>query len=195
MIHFRCARCGQKVIVRDEFAGKQGKCPNCKSLLTIPEAPAAPPAPTAAPGSLVKFFCFRCGQRISARQELGGRKIKCPHCGVVTEVPYLEAPSPSAEAPAATRKPPPDSLLSLADDDADMDGGLLPSAAELLKLEETAHAVEIQELSRKPKNSRPGANPEPQNVYGTSIRHRKCPNCDGDVPIDAKKCQYCHEPV
>jgi len=192
MIHFRCARCAQKVVVRDEFAGKQGKCPNCKALVTIPEVPPAPPPPAAAPGALVKFFCFRCGQRIAARQELGGKRINCPHCSVVTEVPHLQAPA--AKAPAAARTPPKDSLLSLADDDADMAGEPLPSVAELLKLEETAHAVEIQDLSRKPKRS-PANVAQEKHVYGVSMRDKKCPNCDGDIPVDAKKCMYCHEPV
>ena len=193
MIHFRCARCGQKVIVRDEFAGRQGKCPNCKSQVTIPEAPTAPPPPAAAPGALVKFFCFRCGQRIAARQELGGKRIKCPHCGVVTEVPYVQTPAAKASAAAGT--PPKDSLLNLADDDADFDGDVMPSVTELLKLEETAHAVEIQELSRRPRDSRPGAQPQDEHIYGVSVQHKKCPSCDGDVPVDEKKCMYCHEPV
>jgi hypothetical protein len=40
------------------------------------------------------LFSCKCGKPLKAREELAGKKIKCPHCGVL-----LTAPS----APAATR--------------------------------------------------------------------------------------------
>ncbi|MFP4052474.1 MAG: hypothetical protein ACLFV7_01255 [Phycisphaerae bacterium] len=72
MIHFRCEHCGDSVRVRDEHAGKSGRCPFCKAVVRIPEqsdeplgqaAPsltaqtgaagsAVPPPPPAVPSSL-----------------------------------------------------------------------------------------------------------------------------------------------
>jgi hypothetical protein len=46
-IKFNCPKCGQELNVKDEMAGKQGKCPKCKSTVTVP-TPAAP-RPAAAP--------------------------------------------------------------------------------------------------------------------------------------------------
>ncbi len=45
-------RCGKKLAVRDELAGRKGKCPACGSVLEIPALPSAgspPPAPAAPP--------------------------------------------------------------------------------------------------------------------------------------------------
>ncbi len=44
MIKFNCPDCGQKVAVGDELAGKKGRCPKCKQVVTIP-TPSAPPEP------------------------------------------------------------------------------------------------------------------------------------------------------
>jgi serine/threonine protein kinase len=38
MICFACPACGQTLKVRDEFAGKQGKCPRCKATAVVPPA-------------------------------------------------------------------------------------------------------------------------------------------------------------
>lgn len=56
MIEVKCGTCGKNFGVKDEFAGKTGKCPNCGSPVTVPGAgaqqrfarPAAQPQPTAA---------------------------------------------------------------------------------------------------------------------------------------------------
>lgn len=45
-------RCGKKLAVRDELAGRKGKCPACGSVLEIPALPSAgspPPVPAAPP--------------------------------------------------------------------------------------------------------------------------------------------------
>lgn len=52
-IEFDCPVCGAVIRVKDEAAGKKGRCPKCKTLLLIPEpeeeVPAASPAPAASP--------------------------------------------------------------------------------------------------------------------------------------------------
>jgi hypothetical protein len=37
MIRFCCEHCGHKISVKDKHAGKRGKCPKCKSILTVPK--------------------------------------------------------------------------------------------------------------------------------------------------------------
>ena len=46
-IKFKCSKCGHEMTVKDELAGKQGKCPACKAVLTVP-APGAASKPAAA---------------------------------------------------------------------------------------------------------------------------------------------------
>jgi hypothetical protein len=50
-IKFKCPKCKQELNVKDDLAGKQGKCPGCKSVVTVPSlaAKSRPPAPAAAP--------------------------------------------------------------------------------------------------------------------------------------------------
>ncbi|MFP4356241.1 MAG: hypothetical protein ACLFUJ_14070 [Phycisphaerae bacterium] len=55
MIEFKCSNCGKQLRVKDDAAGKKGKCPQCGTELTVPDAelvelqdadrPAAPPPP------------------------------------------------------------------------------------------------------------------------------------------------------
>ena len=48
MIRFTCEKCGTAIQVSDDLAGKQGRCPGCKTVVTIPSpgpAPSPPPAP------------------------------------------------------------------------------------------------------------------------------------------------------
>ncbi len=49
-IKFLCPGCKKVVSVKDEFAGKKGKCPHCGNLLTVP-APTRPAPPPPAPKS------------------------------------------------------------------------------------------------------------------------------------------------
>jgi len=49
MIRFNCDQCGTAIEVPDEHAGKRGRCPGCKALVTIPSAPAGESIPSPAP--------------------------------------------------------------------------------------------------------------------------------------------------
>lgn len=46
-IRFKCS-CGMDIAVKDELAGRQGKCPSCKKVLTVPMASQPAPAPVQA---------------------------------------------------------------------------------------------------------------------------------------------------
>ena len=59
MISFACSRCGMKLKVKPEFAGRSSRCPTCKQPLLVPppdrtHAEAAPGAIAGADSSLVK---------------------------------------------------------------------------------------------------------------------------------------------
>ncbi len=38
-IEFTCPTCGKVLKLRDEAAGKRGRCPYCKGVITVPESP------------------------------------------------------------------------------------------------------------------------------------------------------------
>lgn len=46
-IKFKCPKCKTELNVKDEMAGKQGKCPACKSVVTVPAPAAAKARPSA----------------------------------------------------------------------------------------------------------------------------------------------------
>lgn len=78
MIKFSCNNCGHKIGVRDEMAGKRGKCPRCGRITVVPEK-----------SVLVSFQCQNCGRKISALPTQSGKKGKCPNCNLTLVVPQL----------------------------------------------------------------------------------------------------------
>src|SRR5262245_27452825 len=50
-IKFKCPKCGQELTVKDELAGRQGKCPACKTTITVPSLAGSKPRPAAAPSA------------------------------------------------------------------------------------------------------------------------------------------------
>ena len=51
-IEFDCPQCGKKLRVRDELAGKKGKCPGCGNVVVVPTAPPGPPVQVGPPPPL-----------------------------------------------------------------------------------------------------------------------------------------------
>ncbi len=62
-IAFTCPSCGRELKLQDEAAGKRGRCPHCKSVITVPETnlsqddlieiiPIEPPKPAQPPAPL-----------------------------------------------------------------------------------------------------------------------------------------------
>src|SRR5262245_4875116 len=45
MIGFPCPGCGAQLKVKDELAGKRGKCPSCGKRMTVPADPSATAVP------------------------------------------------------------------------------------------------------------------------------------------------------
>jgi len=48
-IRLTCPECGKELSVRDELAGRRGKCPGCGGIITVPDAAGEEPALTAQP--------------------------------------------------------------------------------------------------------------------------------------------------
>ncbi|UCE49516.1 MAG: hypothetical protein JSW47_05105 [Phycisphaerales bacterium] len=76
MIKFSCNKCGHKLGVKDELAGKRGKCPGCGGIIVVPEKTI-----------LINFNCENCGEKISAPGMRAGTKGTCPKCKVALVVP------------------------------------------------------------------------------------------------------------
>lgn len=53
VIRFACNFCGRKIRVPATFAGKKGKCPNCKKVVLIPES--STPQPPEKPGEPIRL--------------------------------------------------------------------------------------------------------------------------------------------
>lgn len=101
MIKFSCQKCGQRISVPDEHAGKKGKCPKCRILLLIPVAEKADASlaqitldynvggwlPENKP---VQFKCRMCDKVIEADESKRGAIVECTGCGSFAEVPLGE---------------------------------------------------------------------------------------------------------
>jgi hypothetical protein len=45
IIRFNCPFCGRQIYIPRTYAGKKGKCPQCKNVVVIPQLPLSPPPP------------------------------------------------------------------------------------------------------------------------------------------------------
>lgn len=86
-IRFTCPSCAAKLVLSQEFAGGEVRCPKCGTVSTAPAADAAAPAPGplatapagprqggAAPQRTGQHRCPACGELYDAHSS------KCPHC-------------------------------------------------------------------------------------------------------------------
>lgn len=87
-IYFQCG-CGKNLAADADAEGRQVRCPDCGSALTIPR-----PA--------MQWHCTRCGASLQAPREMSGKKVQCLACGSDIEVAEgepLEAPLGEGGAP------------------------------------------------------------------------------------------------
>ncbi len=84
-IRFTCPSCGAKLVLSEEFAGGEVRCPKCGNTSTAPAAssPAQAPVPLAgAPAGARRGGAVPGQHRCPACSELyDAHASKCPHCG------------------------------------------------------------------------------------------------------------------
>lgn len=99
-IRFSCA-CGKAFHLKDELAGKKGKCPQCGEVLNIPH----PPAPADEP---VEFDLAPLPPQISKpstpRPAMSAPRVAAP-VPPAMQKPYVSAPMPALTATAAGAVP------------------------------------------------------------------------------------------
>jgi hypothetical protein len=61
---------------------------------------------------MIAFACPGCGKQLKVKDELAGKKVKCPGCGCVAQVPSKvevlssgASTAPAANAPGAAQVP------------------------------------------------------------------------------------------
>lgn len=88
-MQFQCTSCGRKLTVADSQAGRKGRCPQCKEMMTVPKAPprdvelldlsgpAAPAAPTESDQTDVAYaqLSSAFGGRLARPEEIPERKL------------------------------------------------------------------------------------------------------------------------
>ncbi|MBI3723149.1 FHA domain-containing protein [bacterium] len=98
-ITFKC-KCGQSITVRDDFAGKAGRCPKCKKAVQVPgddgEAASAKPAKKSPLGK-------KAGKKGAAAKAAPSRPAPSPP----PPPPPTPAPRPRAAAPPLSGHTPP----------------------------------------------------------------------------------------
>lgn len=128
-IKFSCPHCSKTLKVKDELAGKKGKCPDCRKVVLIPvqtvmtpsrsgssvmdlETLAAEtlsekkPEPVAG-ASTIEHVCPWCDEKVSFATDMGGKQAPCPSCKRIVKVPL-----PQKTGPRDWRKPEQDVLPS-----------------------------------------------------------------------------------
>jgi len=79
MIRFYCEHCAHKISVRDNHAGRHGKCPKCGSVIVVP-----------AESTVIEFHCEKCDRKISAPKGHAGKKAVCPKCKSTFIIPTTQ---------------------------------------------------------------------------------------------------------
>ncbi|SMP73139.1 hypothetical protein SAMN06265222_11631 [Neorhodopirellula lusitana] len=95
--------CGKRLSVVKGARAKKVKCPGCAALLSVPATAAASPTSSTAAqaqASNFKLKC-RCGQILSLKAEMRGKKVRCPGCSQTLQVPAANGRPRPAQAPLA----------------------------------------------------------------------------------------------
>jgi membrane associated rhomboid family serine protease len=87
-VHFQCPKCRKALAVRDEYAGRSGKC-TCGAAVMVPKlaVTVVPIRTAAAAEDMIRFACKTCGKRIKVPSSRAGSQGKCPQCKNVISIP------------------------------------------------------------------------------------------------------------
>jgi predicted Zn finger-like uncharacterized protein len=84
----KCPGCGKGLQVPDGAAGKRVKCPDCAHVWQVaPPAAAAPQAAERPKAPAPMTTCPGCGKEIQVPASMAGKRVKCPACSHVWQVP------------------------------------------------------------------------------------------------------------
>jgi len=105
MIKFNCPKCQTKISVKNEYADKQGRCPDCKCVVQVPAADVfddsifddfeaasqeqrfvSPRTVTSTHGT-IRYRCNHCRAILESDASFAGKWDTCPTCGKLSAVP------------------------------------------------------------------------------------------------------------
>ena len=164
----KCPGCGKILDVPDSVVGKRVKCPACAHLWQVP-APTAAAQPAAAPAKagVLGAKCPGCGKGIQVPDSMAGKRVKCPACAHVWQVPR---PVVDAEAvPGTPSQAPAPAAPKKNEWFDDMMSDEYPIAA-------------VQNFGGGPAAT-PSTPAEPP--------RRPCPQCGEMIALGAVKCRFC----
>ena len=105
-----CSECGARLPVGEEHFGRRLRCARCRTEFAArppAEEPSSSPAAEKPPeDEALTLPCLACGTMLKIRQELLGRKLRCPQCGHEF-VPEIDSPPPEPDTPGT----PPESVF------------------------------------------------------------------------------------
>ncbi|HEY4313428.1 MAG TPA: hypothetical protein VGN12_28515 [Pirellulales bacterium] len=176
-IQFSCPSCQATLRLKDQYAGRQGQCPQCQAKITVPQVAAnsgVSAAERASAGAInpdarsgvraagsksttIDFSCEGCQKKIRAPAAAAGRQVACPGCGAKLRVPGEPARSVGSVA-AATQKPasaPASSVSPPSAADAFSDDLLSGVAAGMASGFDGASQAPLSSALAKPRSKRP----------------------------------------
>lgn len=91
MVIFDCTNCDFVKSVSDKYAGKNIRCPKCKTPNRLGEPTSKAESPKNK--NSIGFLCTDCSQKINVPDKYAGRRIKCPKCQTPLSVPDHRKPA------------------------------------------------------------------------------------------------------
>ncbi len=123
-IRFTCSHCSRSLTVKDELAGKRGRCPYCKQVIVVPASRATAPVrdprkpdaeslalaalglsssetitgaetvSSSKPAPPIQVTCSWCDHQFEVEGSLAGKQTPCPECRRIVRVPAAQTQSP-----------------------------------------------------------------------------------------------------
>jgi DNA-directed RNA polymerase subunit RPC12/RpoP len=123
-IRFTCSHCSRSLTVKDELAGKRGRCPYCKQVIVVPASRATAPVrdprkpdaeslalaalglsssetvtgaetvSSSKPAPPIQVTCSWCDHQFEVEGTLAGKQTPCPECRRIVRVPAAQTQSP-----------------------------------------------------------------------------------------------------
>ena len=89
VIFVHCLKCGLQLEVSAASAGRKGRCPQCRELMSIPRVDERDLVHDGAQDSLV-VTCQKCNTQLQVSASAAGKMGRCPQCRGVMPIPAAE---------------------------------------------------------------------------------------------------------